>query len=518
MTDLPERAPAARHDDHAMRRLDGGAVHPPSPLSQGPVVELTTPQTVDGRRAPFQSLWLLVRLVQAAQAGEPRVAVAELSGAISEAKTLRMVISRAFRDFAAWGVSAGWGDDAARDPRFLNVERRSQGPFWLAAGDMPVLQVTGQPATAADIAAFLGQGAGTGPALQTLPDPAALPFWQQMASAQQALRHGALVSATGAGSALSALKAAACHAHTPQLEAQRLLTEAWVWRRLGDSRQALACVRRLQRLRRGAGLVAAAEPVAMQQLLLAWCAYDRRELDRARNLLATMQTGHTALLAHHPQIGFEWHNLWALTLRSTALAAPQAHAAAALAAEALAHFGHALAIAQAQGQVEATQQAAANHGMALWLFHAAGLRPLPDAAAQAVRWIAYSEWLCQQAGNRQPSVWNALFLMRIARGAAVAPCTPAQLAAWADPFADALAQFNRPGGWRAVAEALLYEHDSGQRRYPATQLCGLLFEALWHGSGVPAAVARRERLLALLPELSAADRAYYRDGLASLAL
>ncbi|WP_148713772.1 hypothetical protein [Chitinolyticbacter meiyuanensis] len=513
-TNLPGGVPAARDDDHARRAGPVAAASPPSPLSHGPLIELTQPQTVDGRRASYQSLWLLVRLIQATHTGDPRVAVAELAGVVSQAKSLRMVVSRAFRDFASWGVTVGWGDDVARDPRFLNVERRSQGPFWLAPGALPRLQVAGQPAVAAEIAAFLGQPA---PESMTtaLPDRTKLPFWQQMASAQLALRRGALVSATGGDSALAALHAAVQHAHTPELEAQRLLTEAWVWRRLGDSRQALACVRRLQRLRQRSGLVAAAEPAAMQQLLLAWCAYDRRELDAARNLLVAMQASHAVLLVHHPQIGFEWHNLYALALRSSALTDPDDTGAVAMAEAALGHFGTALALAQAQGQLESAQQAAANHGMALWLFHTARLRPLPDAAEQAVQWIAYSEWLCQQAGNHQPSVWNALFLMRIARGAAEV-CAPAAMLAWAGPYTEALAQFDQPGGWFAVAEGLLYQHDSGQRRYPATQLCGLLLEALWHGRQHPGAGAWRDRLLALLPELSAADRGYYRAALAEM--
>ncbi len=93
-------------------------------------VELTSPQSVDGRPAPYQSLWLLVRLHRARLDGAP-LRLDDLRGQVSSAATLRMVVSRAFRDFKAWGVAVGWGADASRDPRFLNAEGRSQGPFWL---------------------------------------------------------------------------------------------------------------------------------------------------------------------------------------------------------------------------------------------------------------------------------------------------------------------------------------------------------------------------------------------------
>lgn len=105
----------------------------PSPASASSplVVELTSPQSVDGRRAAFQSLWLLVRMRHAHDSQTPMVRLADLRGEVSDASTLRMVVSRAFRDFKAWGIEVGWGEDSTREPRFLNAERRSQGPFWL---------------------------------------------------------------------------------------------------------------------------------------------------------------------------------------------------------------------------------------------------------------------------------------------------------------------------------------------------------------------------------------------------
>ena len=68
---------------------------PPSPL----FIELTSPQSVNGQRAAFQSLWLLARMKHAHDAEGGLVRLADLRGEVSDASTLRMVVSRAFRDF-----------------------------------------------------------------------------------------------------------------------------------------------------------------------------------------------------------------------------------------------------------------------------------------------------------------------------------------------------------------------------------------------------------------------------------
>lgn len=121
-------------------------------------IELTSPQSVNGRRAAFQSLWLLARMQHAHATGAGVVRLADLRGEVSDASTLRMVVSRAFRDFKAWGIEVGWGEDMQREPRFLNAERRSQGPFWLPAAEAKRVRVLveGRAATAAEVASFLG--------------------------------------------------------------------------------------------------------------------------------------------------------------------------------------------------------------------------------------------------------------------------------------------------------------------------------------------------------------------------
>ncbi|QDQ26067.1 hypothetical protein FNU76_06725 [Chitinimonas arctica] len=123
-------------------------------------IELTAPQTVDSLRAPYQSLWLLVKLCRARLGGSPDglVRLAELRQQFADTRSLRMLVSRAYRDFARWGVKAGWGDDPTRDPRFLNPDGRSQGPFWLPGFEAAriVLNVEGRSATLAELNDFLG--------------------------------------------------------------------------------------------------------------------------------------------------------------------------------------------------------------------------------------------------------------------------------------------------------------------------------------------------------------------------
>ncbi|MBW8720091.1 MAG: hypothetical protein JF629_30765, partial [Variovorax paradoxus] len=166
----------------------------PTPLS----IELTSPQSVNGQRAAFQSLWLLARMKHAHDAEGGLVRLADLRGEVSDASTLRMVVSRAFRDFKAWNIEVGWGEDKQREPRFLNAERRSQGPFWLPPAEAKRVRmlVGGRAATPAEVASFLGlrsrraRAAATGsppPDAVHLQDAA---FWKQLVASQQAARQG----------------------------------------------------------------------------------------------------------------------------------------------------------------------------------------------------------------------------------------------------------------------------------------------------------------------------------------
>ncbi|WP_341889493.1 hypothetical protein [Variovorax sp. YR752] len=516
-------------------------------------IELTSPQSVNGRRAAFQSLWLLVRMqhAHAHGGGSGVVRLADLRGEVSDASTLRMVVSRAFRDFKAWGLEVGWGEDLQREPRFLNAERRSQGPFWLPAAEAKRLRllVDNRPATAAEVASFLGlrsrkaqaAGAMTPPDAVHLQDAA---FWKQLVASQQAARQGRLMSpvagGNGNGSALESIRLAGTLAASDFQRALVTLNEAMLWRRLGDNEQAR---RRLQALKkqRLAHHVAGNDYLgAMECIVSAWCAYTARDLPLAQSLLGGMaeDPARALVLRHHPDVRFEWCNLWALACRSRALAlaADDRPAAAALAEESLQRFGEALAAAFESHSFDAAQHVAANMGMAAWLFDRVGLGDLPalahdghraDTTRRAVQWIAFSEWLCGHTDGQGRSAWNAIYLMRIARGhckpetqptlaqfRAQKPLDPAAVSKLAGPLADAFDAANWPARWVDVAQARLVDHQAGRRRYPGLQQGSLLFEHAWyaaHAGDLKAAEHSLGLLREVLPQLVPSDRAYFTE-------
>lgn len=515
-------------------------------------IELTSPQSVDGRRAAFQSLWLLVRMqhAHAHGGGSGVVRLADLRGEVSDASTLRMVVSRAFRDFKAWGLEVGWGEDLQREPRFLNAERRSQGPFWLPAAQARRLRllVDNRPATAAEVSSFLGLRARKAQAAGAITPPDAVhlqdaAFWKQLVASQQAARQGRLMSPVAGGtggSALEAIRLAGTLAASDFQRALVTLNEAMLWRRLGDNEQAR---RRLQALKkqRLAHHVAGNDYLgAMECIVSAWCAYTARDLPLAQSLLGGMaqDPARALVLRHHPDVRFEWCNLWALACRSRALAlaADDRPAAAALAEESLQRFGEALAAAFESHSFDAAQHVAANMGMAAWLFDRVGLGDLPalahdghraDTTRRAVQWIAFSEWLCGHTDGQGRSAWNAIYLMRIARGhcrpdaqptlaqfRAQKPLDPAAMSKLAGPLADAFDTANWPARWVDVAQARLADHQAGRRRYPGLQQGSLLFEHAWyaaHAGDLKAAEHSLAQLREVLPQLVPSDRAYFTE-------
>ncbi|WP_447771260.1 hypothetical protein [Variovorax boronicumulans] len=516
-------------------------------------IELTSPQSVNGRRAAFQSLWLLVRMqhAHAHGGGSGVVRLADLRGEVSDASTLRMVVSRAFRDFKAWGLEVGWGEDQQREPRFLNAERRSQGPFWLPAAEAKRLRllVDNRPATAAEVASFLGLRSRKAQAAGTVTPPDAVhlqdaAFWKQLVASQQAARQGRLMSPVaggdGNGSALESIRLAGALAASDFQRALVTLNEAMLWRRLGDNEQAR---RRLQALKkqRLAHHVAGNDYLgAMECIVSAWCAYTARDLPLAQSLLGGMaeDPARALVLRHHPDVRFEWCNLWALACRSRALAlaADDRPAAAALAEESLQRFGEALAAAFESHSFDAAQHVAANMGMAAWLFDRVGLGDLPalahdghraDTTRRAVQWIAFSEWLCGHTDGQGRSAWNAIYLMRIARGhckpetqptlaqfRAQKPLDPAAVSKLAGPLADAFDAANWPARWVDVAQARLADHQAGRRRYPGLQQGSLLFEHAWyaaHAGDLKAAEHSLGLLREVLPQLVPSDRAYFTE-------
>lgn len=535
------------------------------------VVELSAPQSVNGTRAAYQSVWLLVRLHHATLASpqRPLVYADDLRERMSNARTLRMAIARAFQDFGRWQLQVGWGEDASRDPRFLNLEGRSQGPFWLAAHERQriVCQVEGAPATAHEIAAFLGldrDGRAQGKAAvpQRMVTQTDLSFWRHFVDGKQALREGRLLTplardeaaAAGIGgngshdapAALTAFRAARRLAVSEFEHAFVALNEALLWRRLGDRAQTRKMLRALRRRRRGHAIAGNDYLDAMEGIVAAWCAYDERDLRGALALLqALAQNAPGATLVQvHPHVRFEWHNLAALIQRSHALSAAATNdtaAAGTLAEQAVAHFEQALAAAFESNVSDAAQHVAANIGMALWLFGEAGIAwsgalpgALPGAvpgvssereAERAIQWIGLSEWLGRGAGNLHPSAWNAIYLMRIARGAchtaprptlaefqAAAPIGVAALRQLAGPFADAFTGPAWPDSWHEVAAWRLAESHRGERKYPLLQQSSLWFELAWyaaHAGQLEQAARALRSLREGLRQLAVSDRQYF---------
>jgi hypothetical protein len=529
----------------------------PKPATTSPLsIELTSPQSVNGQRAAFQSLWLLARMKHAHDAEGGLVRLADLRGEVSDASTLRMVVSRAFRDFKTWNIEVGWGEDTQREPRFLNAERRSQGPFWLPAAEAKRvrMQVDGRAATAAEVASFLGlrsrkmrpaePGSPRPPDAVHLQDAA---FWKQLVASQQAARQGRLMApVTGGGgaagqppSALESIRLAGTLAATGFQRALVTLNEAMLWRRLGDHEQARRQLQALKKQRLAHHVAGNDYLGAMECIVSAWCAYTARDLPLAQSLLAGMagQAARGLVLRHHPDVRFEWCNLWALVCRSRALglAGDDRPAAAALAEESLQRFGEALAAAFESHSFDAAQHVAANMGMAAWLFDRVGLSDLPalahdghaDTTRRAVQWIAFSEWLCGHADGQGRSAWNAIYLMRIARGhcrperqptlaqfRAQKPLDPAAISKLAGPLADAFDTAHWPARWVDVARARLADHRAGHRRYPGLQHCSLLFEHAWyaaHAGDLDAAGRSLESLRDALPQLVPSDRAYFTE-------
>ena len=511
------------------------------------VIELSAPQTVAGRRVAWQSLWMLVRLyhLQTFNATAPLLRLDEMRRQFPDAGNLRMCVSRAFRDFAAWGVRAGWGEDTSRDARLLNTEGRSQGPFWLAHGQAQdiVCHMAGEPADAACVATFLGLDRAA--AVPALPQPARnhVEYWMALSGAQQAVREGRFLSALGQNGdpghgALAGYKSAAALAKSHVQKSMAVLGEAGVWRRLDD----LATARRtLAKLRRAVKEIGPGENGyldAMEQILTAWCAYSARDLDGTEAILLSMRR-HAArdlVVRYHPRVRFEWHNLLALIEHARALSGTHAEAGlrSRRAEAALEHFDRALQAAFELGSHDAAQQVAANTGLAIWLFSSEGLLEPGTGRDEthALRWLLFSEWLCRLSGASMHSVWNAIYLMRIARAKCshqrhpaldafrhYAPVTPQSLAKASGPGNALELNTLLPASWHALAAKLHHDMQQGGVRHRLLQRCGVLLEFVWFSAhagelrDASGALAQLRREMRTLPH---SDRAYFVQSIEAL--
>jgi hypothetical protein len=508
------------------------------------LVELAAPQAVNGQRAPWQSLRFLVHLhyLQSSGADGGMLRLSELRKQFPDTANLRMCVSRAFKDFAKWGVQVGWGEDINRDPRMLNQDGRSQGPFWLAVGERGIVQclLDGQPASLQIIAEFLGidhaiplkttQAAGRGN----------FDFWLKLGTAQQALRAGRFLAPLHEGGrdhgALGGFKDAGSAARNHMQKSMAVLGEAGVWRRLDDITTARRTLAKLRRALTEIGPGESGYLDAMEQMLSAWCAYSQRDYVGTQAILDGMRS-HTAremVVRYHPRVRFEWHNLSGLMAQANALASsvdltelrqPQAHLA-------LEHFDKALQAAFELGSFDAAQQVAANTGLALWLFDTQSLiAPERGQSSEvaALRWLLFSEWLCRCAGSIGHSAWNAIYLMRIARASCprdmhpslaafrrYKPIAPqAVLATVSDGMAMDLSAV-LPQSWQELARELYLAFQQGSVRYRLLQRCGLLFEYAWfvaHAGDMKEAGAALTQLRKEMRTLPVSDRAYFTESL-----
>ena len=114
-----------------------------SPLA----VRLDAPQTINGEAVRYQSLWLLMRVYYAALYENSPVSLASLKSRFGQtsgaAGDLRMLISRAFSDFARWHVAVGWGEDRLT----TTFQSRFGKAEWLQPYTQPTLEALARAGT-----------------------------------------------------------------------------------------------------------------------------------------------------------------------------------------------------------------------------------------------------------------------------------------------------------------------------------------------------------------------------------
>ncbi|MFZ2752598.1 MAG: hypothetical protein WAZ48_04030, partial [Lysobacteraceae bacterium] len=190
-------------------------------------IELAAPACVQGQPVRHQSLWILLRLWLAAQSGDGSgwVRETQLRDQFANARNLRMVISRAYADFARWGLRVGWGTDRSRDPDLLPLAGRNRGPYWLGEGEAARLQISLHGAVAGldAVIAWLGTPDATrGAAVLGDASSASPAYWHAWAGARRDMLDGRLILDRDHG-ALAGYRRAQTLAPDPWLQALALL-------------------------------------------------------------------------------------------------------------------------------------------------------------------------------------------------------------------------------------------------------------------------------------------------------
>lgn len=499
-------------------------------------VDLQAPACVNGAAAAPQSLWFAMRLWVIANEANPTErwlrseTLRERSG---PTRNPRMMISRAFADFAHWGLRVGWGMDPTRDPALLAIGGRSRGPFWLAAGEAERLQpmLGTRSIGLAEVREWLECAQPTTP-IEPAADSvatASASYWNAWALAKRRALDGRLLGDGSAG-ALSNYRLAQSLATHPYHEALALLQQAIVWRRAGNADAARKALAQIHQDWRDAQAPEHAWLGAMTAVVLAWCAYTERDLVAARRILATAcaDPRWRDLFEFHPRVRAEHANLQALICRAIALderGTPVEREAAAHAA--IQHYQRALAVAGEADYFDAAASAASNLGWTLWLFRRTGLRLDPAPGSTALQWIALAAALAEQHHVGGGS-WNDIYLLRMVRDGGPTALHPgvAEFRSWpvleVSAFREAIQPIRWTGSarhWRELAADRAAAASAGKLDIDALQQANLLLEWAWYeahsgdlGVAAQASAKLRRRLRELLP----AERQFFRDALRRL--
>ncbi len=511
------------------------------------LVELSSPYRVADHAARYQSVWLLARIWLAASRDSEDLAVATVRTRFADAVDIRMIVSRAFADFARWGIPVGWGTDKAVGISGLRTTSRSRGPFWMpvAAARRLRFAADGKALGAAGVARWLGQSPENDAAAPARTDDGLqyvmrdMAFWRHLTQAMRGAQDG--FAGALDHSVAESFRAAQRTASDDFQHALSLLKESLAWRRSDRLDKSRTALRKFERIVVAGGVNAALPTfAAMAHVVRAWEHYARSDLDAAQRELARL-SGDAELrpvVRYNPRIRFETLNLEALVHKSVAMRADSPDAAPApaqrqdAARQALDAFSGALQAAYEADSVDAVQHAAANIGWSLWLFwqhrlvDAARTMAAGDVQQQAMRWLGLSEWICDRFGVGGGSAWNTIFLLRVARGHLDSHAAPslaafrAQQPLTVTAAIDALRPFHAPFApakgfvrWSSVAAFALEEHDTGRVRYNALQLANLLLETAWyltHEQGASRqAYGAMERLAVQLGALRAGERGFF---------
>lgn len=507
-----------------------------SPAAREIEIELGTPARVRGEPARHQSLWLLLRLWLAAQTGEGWVREAQVRERFPNARNLRMIVSRAYTDFARWGLRVGWGTDRTRAPDLLPLAGRNRGPYWLADGEAARLRLRlhGEPADAQAVSAWLGATAAaqaaSAPETASRASPA---YWHAWAGARRDMLDGRLILDREHG-ALAGYRRAQQLTDDPWLQALALLQQAMVWRRAGNADAARAVLAELDRHWHDEQAPEHAWLGAMAAIVRAWCAYAGRDAQAAKQILrqATEDPRWTGLFQYHPRVRSEHANLQALIHRALALdESAERDARAAAARTAVQYYRAALALANEAELFDAAASTASNLGWSLWLFQRCGL----DATGAGVlgdegeplRWIGLAAWLSGRHGVGG-GCWNTIYLLRMVRRGGSEAVHPRLevFRRWPVLSPEAFRALVAPmtlhvewPSWRELAATMQADVDAGRVQVDALQRANVLLEVAWYEAhdGDPARAAEAvARLRRRLRELTPADRLFFRDALRRL--